>query len=301
VPRHIASSLGRSARLALGLAVLAGLGWAAWSGVLRDAPDEVAPGSPTAATDARQHELLRRNLDAPGDPELGARFQAINARHFNGDLPAIPVSWEPELATVGDLAGGSFSLQGMFGFIDGRSRILLTPELQADQRALDRVLCHEIVHAYLHTIGDTATHHGPAFQTVLRRLSAEGAFEGLVATDEERAQLRAWLDAEAARIDSDGRALEALDLRLRSDLADVERAIAELARGASPDEAARVTMLRDTYNERATDANARVGQLQRDRERFAREAERYNLMIAYPDGLDAEAFVVRRDGSSPAP
>jgi hypothetical protein len=60
-------------------------------------------------------------------------------------------------------------------------------------------------------------------------------------------------------------------------------------------------MLRDTYNERATDANARVGQLQRDRERFAREAERYNLMIAYPDGLDAEAFVVRRDGSSPAP
>jgi hypothetical protein len=136
---------------------------------------------------------------------------------------------------------------------------------------------------------------------VLRRLSAEGAFEGLVATDEERAQLRAWLDAEAARIDSDGRALEALDLRLRSDLADVERAIAELARGASPDEAARVTMLRDTYNERATDANARVGQLQRDRERFAREAERYNLMIAYPDGLDAEAFVVRRDGSSPAP
>lgn len=278
-----------------------GLGWAAWSGVLRPAPDGLAPGSPTAAADARQAELLRRNLDAPGDPELGARFQAINARHFNGDLPAIPVSWEPDMATVGDLAGGGFSLQGMFGFVDGRSRILLTPALQADPRALDRVLSHEMVHAYLHTIGDTATHHGPAFQTVLRRLSAEGAFEGLVATEDERATLRAWLDAEAVRIDADGRALEALDVRLRADLAEVERAMASVAQGASPDEVARVTMLRDAYNERATDANARVAQHQRDRERLASEAARYNLMIVYPDGMDAEAFVVRRDESSPAP
>src|SRR4029453_10098682 len=105
-------------------------------------------------------------------------------------LSAMPVLWEPGLDRVGQLAAQAFTLEGMFGHVAKQSLILLNPNLQADQRALARALSHEMVHAYLFTTGDTTTNHGPAFQTVLQRLSSEGAFEGILASDQERESLR---------------------------------------------------------------------------------------------------------------
>lgn len=281
---------GSSARTilrAIGVVVLVALLWIAWSRLADRDASARAPESATAA-DARQHELLRKNLDRPGDPALAAMYDEINARHFDGALPSMPVVWEPELTTVGELSGREFSLEGMFGFVDTRALILLTPQLQTDRRALERVLCHEMVHAYLHTLGDSTGEHGPTFQTVLRRLSAEGAFEGLVATDEDRAQLRGWLDAEQARLDAEAEALDALDARLQSERLEVESARADPAGRSNPQHAALVASLRDAYNRRAAEATSRVEQLRRDRAVLNREIARYNLMLVYPDGVDDE-------------
>lgn len=212
-------------------------------------------------------------------------YQDINARHFAGALPDIPVRWESELMAVGELAGRAFTLEGMFGHVAGRAIILLTPSLQHDMQALERVLCHEMVHAYLYTIGASETAHGDRFQTVLRRLSTEGAFEGLVASPGERARLRAWLDEEAVRLEGEEAALAELGRVMQRELADLEAAGLSVD---SPDTASALTARREAYNERAAEANARVAQLQRDRETFLREVERYTLMIVYPDGLDTE-------------
>jgi len=239
--------------------------------------------------DRLQQELLRQNLGRPGDPHLAAMYERINADHFGGALPAIPVLWSPDLERVGELAGRQYTLEGMFGFEDGQSAILLTPDLQGDPRALERVLCHEMVHAYLHAAGRSATGHGPEFTTVLRRLSIEGAFEGLVATEEEQARLRAWLDHEAERLDTEGRALDALDLRMQGERADLQRATAELSLSTSQDTIALVTSLRDAHNARVVEANLRLEQLARDRQAFRSEVDRYNLMVVYPDGLDTES------------
>jgi len=70
-----------------------------------------------------------------------------------------------------------------------------------DPKALDRALCHEMVHAYLYATGEEHTVHGPAFQAVLQRLALEHAFEGIAADPATRTALRAWLDAESARLD----------------------------------------------------------------------------------------------------
>jgi hypothetical protein len=272
--------------------VVGGAAWVAWSTLSGAASGASAgPAGTASAPDALQQELLRRNLDEPGDPVLDAKYQQINARHFGGALPPMPVRWEPGLDKVGELAGRAFSLEGMFGHVGKRALILLKPELQSDPRALARALCHEMVHAYLYTVGDSTTTHGPSFQAVLKRLSLEGAFEGIVASDEERASLRAWLDAEKARLDAERAALEQLDGEIQRERAEVERAFGELnarmsaGQPASESEIAAATARRDAYNQRATEANDRVARNRADHAAFAREAERYNLMLVYPDGV----------------
>jgi hypothetical protein len=142
----------------------------------------------------------------------------------------------------------------MFGHVGTRQVILLNPRLKPDAGARTRALCHEMVHAYLFATGDTVTQHGPTFKDVLRRLSSEGAFEGIPASAEERARLRAWLDEESARLEQEREAIDTL----RS--------------GVTPENTAAF--------------NDRVLRDQRDLAHFNIEVARYNLMIVYPDGLD---------------
>jgi hypothetical protein len=245
----------------------------------------------------RQREILRDDGGQTGDPALEARYQEINGRHFARVLPALPVRWEPRLDEVGSLAGGAFTLEGMFGHVGRRATILLNPTLQADRRALDRALCHEMVHAYLYSIGDSSTDHGPAFQAVLRRLADEGAFEGLPATDEERASLRSWLDRESARLDVERDALNRLGEEMARDRADLERELADARaqwQGNQPADSpvlASLASRRDAYDRRATDANDRAARDRDDLAAFNREVDRYNLMLVYPDGMDEAATV----------
>jgi hypothetical protein len=228
-------------------------------------------------------------------------FDEINTKHFDGKVPSMPVMWEPDLGRVGPLAGQSFTLEGMFGHFGKKSAILLNPDLQDDPAGLARALCHEMVHAYLYSTGDTSTDHGPNFQAVLKHLSEEGAFEGVPATDEERASLRAWLDAESKRLDAERQYMDGLGADIERQKSDVEQAIADYNSRADAAPTAgtgtanltneAINALREAYNQRAIDANARTEQDKADLEHFNQEVARYNLMLVYPDGVDEHARV----------
>jgi hypothetical protein len=289
--------VGKVLGIAIGALAIAVTGWMAWSELAIPATTAAVPATPG---EALQQQLLRDNLSRAGDPMLDAMYQDLNAKHFSGALPAMPVLWEPGLEKVGQLAAQAFTLEGMFGHVGKRSLILLHPNLQTDKRALARALSHEMVHAYLFITGDTTTNHGPAFQAVLRRLSNEGAFEGILASDEERENLRAWLDAESARLDAEQQEMIRLGEEIERERHEVERLIADLnarasaanGQGSGPTESelAAAAARRLAYNDRAIDANTRSARDRADLEHFNAEVARYNLMLVYPDGVDARAM-----------
>jgi predicted SprT family Zn-dependent metalloprotease len=289
----------------VGIVAVASGAWGISSLAGSGGPRAAAVATALTPLEALQQELLRSNISRPGDPVLNGRYLQLSAQHFSGALPKLQVLWEPRLAEAGQLGPVPFTLQGMFGHLHGQSVILLNPALQADDAALARALSHEAVHAHLFAKGDTASHHGASFQAVLLRLSGEMAFAGVVATDDERANLKAWLDAEAARLDAERVEMDRLGADLERERADVERALNQLnARTTaadvqrqgwpSPEEVTAVTLQRDTYNARASSMNDRAGRDRADVEHFNREVARYNLMLVYPDGLDAAALASPR-------
>jgi len=286
----------REVLIAAGVIALTGAAWSL-SPASRGAGQQVTNAAAAASADALQTELLRENLNHPADPALAKRFAEINAKHFFNSLPAIPVVWEPRLADVGTLAGRTFTLLGMFGQSGDREIILLHPDLRNDPAGLDRALCHEMIHAYLLSVGDTSTDHGQAFRKVLHRLLNEGAFVSLEASPEERATLRAWLDTEAARLAAERKSLDALAPEIEAERLEIERAVESLnARasaanaagrvGPSPEEVAILNTQRDAYNNRAAAMNRRGLEFRIAQDEYNLQAARYNLMATYPDGLD---------------
>lgn len=264
--------------------------------------------SALSPAEALQQKLLKQDIDKAGDETLVAMYGEINTKHFGGKLPSMPVMWEPDLARVGPLAGQAFTLEGMFGHLGRKSAILLNPELRDDSAGLARALCHEIVHAYLYSTGDRSTDHGPNFQAVLKHLAEEGAFEGVPATDEERASLRAWLDDESKRLDAERQYMDGLGSDIERQKADVEQAIADYNSrgdaGTASTSSSNLTneainALREAYNQRAIDANARAEQDKADLEHFNQEVARYNLMLVYPDGVDEHARVAPKTTTPP--
>jgi predicted SprT family Zn-dependent metalloprotease len=278
-------------RTVVGAALLAGAAVALW--VTMGRPGDAVIRSPALSpVDARQQEILQASLELTGDPALERMFQAINVKHFGAALPAMPVLYQRRLEEVGALAHQAFTLKGMFGRAGKRMAILLHPDLRSDQRELERALCHEMVHAWLFTTGDTTSNHGPAFQFILRRLADEGAFAGVVATEEDRVQLRAWLDAESSRLDAERHSMDLIGAEIERERSEIERAFSDLSTRGAAATAAEVEALdarRNAYNDRALDANARAARDRADVAEFNRQVERYNLMITYPDGLDGVA------------
>ncbi len=281
-----------------GVALLVFSSFMAWT-QLNESTTSAASASLSASSmspgDALQKELLTQDVDKPGDPALLALYQEVNAGYFASGLPAMPVMWEAGLARVGDLAAQKYTLEGMFGHIGSKTAILLNPDLQNDDAALRRALCHEMVHAYLYTTGDHGPEHGPTFQTVLKRLSQQGAFEGIVSTEEDRAQLRTWLDEESKRIDDERKFMDEIGADLENERAAVEQALKDVndrkagAGSVAPDALADVNARLEAYNRRANEANARLARDRADLDHFNDEVQRYNLMLVYPDGFDETA------------
>ena len=258
-------------------------------------PENSRPPSPD---DEKIAELMRLNANLESDPALAGEYQRLNAEYFDGKLPPVPVRWEPRLAEVGPLVADDFQLEGV---TNGRLILLLT-SLQGDEQRLRRVLSHEMVHIALRDRPEVE--HGPAFQDLLRDLSAKGAFTGIVATDEEKRELRRALDAREKELAAEERELLGLRARFEADAAAHEKLVEDLNARTAVANARQSGW--PTESERAA-ANATLAQLQ-DRSwafngrvrqhndaiaEFNRQVEQYNLMISYPDGLDRER-VARR-------
>ena len=221
-------------------------------------------------------ELLRLNAQLATDPALGAEYQAINTQFFDGRLPAVRIRWEPRLAEVGPLIAEGFRLEGA---TDGQV-ILLNPSLEGDDQGFRRTLVHEMVHV---ATRDQDKEHGPVFQSRLRQLSEQGAFVGKVATEEEKQELR--------RIIATGTTeLEKAEATLRQTRAQLDAASARVQ--AQPDDPATRAAVTDLQN-RIDLFNADIQRFNGDAARLNRQIEEYNLMVAYPDGLDRERLVQR--------
>jgi hypothetical protein len=288
-PAPVVNTRPSGLRVLAGVVALFAVAAAAWM-VLRVGAGAGVTASFAAAlpTEVLQRSILEANVGLPGDPDLVRQYREISAKHFGGGLPAMPVRWEPRLEEVGRLARQAFTLEGMFGHVGDRAAVLVHPNLRNDPAALARTLSHEMVHVHLWRAGDdSGTKHGPAFQRELARLSAEGAFTGIVATPGEREDLRRWIDGERGRLQSllasERQDQEALD----RERAELEESIAA-AQGAAADSGTLEALeaRRRSYNQRVDEAKTRAEQRAVDAGALNTEIDRYNLMLSYPDGLD---------------
>jgi hypothetical protein len=231
--------------------------------------DAERPPRAASAEQQRMDELMRQNETRASEPELADAYAAINVEYFDNRLPPVRIRWDEGLDPIGPLIAENFRLEGL---TNGKV-ILLHPDLERDPRQLRAVLCHEMVHVALR---DRPHTHGPEFQSRLRSLAERGAFEGIVATDEEKASLKASLERTTRRLAGELADLRALQSRI---------------------EAESSSLPREVVQDRVWDFNRRVRQHNEDVDTFNRDTERYNLMVTYPDGLDRE----RLAGKAAAP
>jgi len=267
--------------------------------------EEAGPApSPIARTPAevREDEIVAQDAVRSGDPALNAEYQEINERHFGNELPSMPVLWEARLTEVGPLMAENFRLDGLAALRDGTQLILINPVVRGDPGQLRRTLCHEMVHQYLFTKGDTTTKHGPAFQRILQRLLEEGAFVGKWASDREKASLKAWLDRESTRLNGEKSELDRMRAIIERDREELDGQVNDLNQRISSanregsgwpseDEVESVKSKREIFNRVLDNYRNRVETYRADAMRFNGQANRYNLMISYPDGLDEESAV----------
>ena len=225
-------------------------------------------------------ELLRVNANLPSDPALAAEYQAINTEYFEGRLPSVTIRWEPRLAGIGPLIAEDFRLEGI---TDGKL-ILLNPAIENDDELFRRTLVHEIVHvATRDQEPDKTQPHGPVFQSRLRWLSEQGAFVGKVATEEEKQALRQAISTGMSELTKAEETLRQTRAQLDADTARIQ---------GQPDDPDRRVAVADLQH-RADLYNSDVLRFNGDVARVNRMVEEYNLMQAYPDGLDRERMVQR--------
>ncbi len=277
----------------------------------------IIPQAPSAEDSSpstvRAREITSQDIDKPGDPYLEDEYRKISEQYYGNKLPNVPVLWEDRLQVIGPLIADGFIEKGLWTSQDNKEFILLNPSISPDAADTRRVLCHEIVHEYMYSIGNKNEGHGPRFQAELLRLSRAGAFEGIPAADGEKASLKAWIESESARLEQESRQLENEKPELEqsrtaveSEAADLNQQVRELnerissansQQGGGPSDAeiSAANARRRAHAQKAADFdahladfNARIQNYNAAVGEFNRAVGRYNLMIAYPDGLDEE-------------
>jgi hypothetical protein len=273
---------------------------------------------------AREHEIIEQDAGKLGDLELRSNYQEVNEQYYAGKLPNIPVLWEPRLEGVGPLQAEGLVVHGLWARSGDKVFILINPETRMNAPELRPVLCHEVVHEYLFTQGDTNTNHGPAFKSELHRLAEAGAFEGISASEDEKASLKSWIDAESTRLAGESAAIreegieidqtkETIELEKASsdrELRDLNQRITtanEQGTGVPSDDEmesfkAKVRLLNQRVgdlNGRVDSFHARIERYNADVSQFNQSVSQYNLMMAYPDGLDEESEIQPKSTVSP--
>ena len=241
------------------------------------------------AVPSPQHALLAAARDKPADPDLGLLFNELNALHFDAQLPNVKVLWD---AGLDRLDQGDYRLNGM---TDGKT-ILLKAALKDQEDDVRRTLCHEMVHVKFFAAGIKSTAHDDVFQGELRRIFEDGCFPAIWATPEERASLQEWIDAERVRLEGARAQTDAQLAALKAETERVERMVADLneriqaanAAGSgwpTPAETEAAQAQRSALNDSISAYNGVVAANGRDQVQFNEAVQRYNLMVAYPDGL----------------
>lgn len=254
---------------------------------------------PVDPISSKKLEIFELARVRPADSALVALYAGINERHFGGALPPIPVMWG-DLTGVDALVGDNYHLQGM----TNGALMLVSPALQDDEAELRRTVCHEAVHVKLHPGAGGSVNHGAVFQGELRRIFEEGCFTAILATAGETTAVREWIDKETARLKQEGARLDAERTRLDGERADIERAIADLnARIAAAnaqhagwpgdEEQQALSARRSRALQDSSDFNVALSRHNADAAHLNTEIARYQLMAAYPHGVDEEAIVRR--------
>jgi hypothetical protein len=270
------------------------------------------PGPPASAGEALEGDLIQADANQKGDSTLGKEYQEINEGHFGGKLPAIPVLWEPRLKIIGPQIAEGFNEKGLWGHYGSATIILLNPDIRGNPAEVRRTLCHEMVHEYLFTIGDSGPKHGPVFQNELQRLLTEGAFEAISASADERADLRSRLLAEAKRLDWEKSDLDATVESVTREGSQLNQQISELNERVSnankqgsgwpsQEEMSAAQTRREDFKRRVTDLDFRVQQHNTYVAAFNQQVSRYNLMVSYPDGLDEESAIPSKPAAAQYP
>ncbi|HEX4347941.1 MAG TPA: SprT-like domain-containing protein [Vicinamibacterales bacterium] len=282
--------------------------------VRRSIPRQIVPPAPEVDSQpdepvARlEHEIFKADAGRTPDPDLQRQYTEINEKFFQSALPQVPVLWEPRLREVGPLIDPDSVFEGL---TDGHA-ILLSASLHGNDDKTRAVLCHEMVHVSFFAAGLSAEQHGQDFQDRLRALLDRGAFKGISAGDDEKRDLRASLGRESVRLDHEFAAITADARHIDQESQQQNEVVANLnarmkaanERGSDPPSGAELEQAKSRtgalqrrvsfFNERVTTANS-------DAKRFNDEASRYNLMMAYPDGLDEERLVRRKPPLQSAP
>lgn len=247
-------------------------------------------GTPARSQPASLHQaMLEASHGKPEDANLGLLFSELNAQHFDGRLPDARVLWEEDLQRLDE---GDYRQNGM---TDGKT-ILLNAALKTDDADVRRTLCHEMVHVQFIAAGHRSTAHDAPFQAELRRVFDDGCFEAIWATAEEKASLEQWIDAERARLDAARAHADAQGAAVRMEANRLDRLFAELndrirlanAAGSgwpSAEEIAAAERQRTALNDDIAAHTSALAENERAQARFNEAVQRYNLMMAYPDGL----------------
>jgi len=301
------------------LAVLGFIFYSVWHDSVRQ-PVRNTEGTSTGIStvqspaEARESQIVKQDIGRPGDSELVEDYREVNAGYFGGKLPRIPVIWEPRLQEVGSLVAKGYILEGL-AYSDPEL-ILLNPDNKGKRDQLRRVLCHEMVHVYLFTIGDMKTHHGPAFQAELHNLLLAGAFKGIWATDDQKSSLRSWLKSESRRLHAESVELKGRNSKLDKAAEEIdeqrtsmeqghlelnERIVLANEQGSGWPADEEIDSFKDkerAFSQRVADFNAKVAvfnQSVADQragiKSYNYEARRYTLMVAYPDGLNEDSII----------
>lgn len=228
------------------------------------------------------------NSSGSSNPELAEEYKRINEQHFGNQLPNIPIHWESKLDNYSpDIAKG-YKLEGLWQFAGGQAQIFINPSLKHNKKKITLTLCHEMVHEYLYTIGDTKTIHGPAFQVVMQRLLNEGAFEGVMISESMQNELRAEIIKEKieleqieADISSVRRSLKASDFK-HNEINSQIRAANEPGASWPTDE--EIELVQSTRHKLVKRYNALVQEYNLRLAAFNKQIKSYNMIVAYPDG-----------------